>query len=198
MNIDIEKNKAYYESDDSIPCDCQYCFNYVINIEKEYPNISEFLKSMNVDILKPFDLIYKEDSKNKNVQYISCQYIVFGECRDDFETEVTGIKVTKSKSHTDTNVDGPHFILEFGPISLKYDVYQKNSSKITNYYNFLGKLINVKTYPFSKISILTLSNKEETIKVSLGKEAALRLDVGKMYDVGIVGKKVVSMKPYGS
>ena len=93
MNIDIEKNKAYYESDDSIPCDCECCFNYVINIAKEYPRIFEFLKSMNVDILKPFELIYIEDSKNKNVQYISCQYIVFGECRDDFETEVTGINL---------------------------------------------------------------------------------------------------------
>ncbi len=56
MRIDHEESVKYYRSDASIPRKCAYCKNYVLQIEKEYPCVCAYLRTMSIDALRPFEL----------------------------------------------------------------------------------------------------------------------------------------------
>lgn len=116
MTINFEMTERYYSSEKSEPCSCEGCRNYIRQIAAEYPDISEYLSKMKVDILRPFELIYIE--LGDIVEY-QCQYVVFGECEDDFSEILDGIKLVKCSSHPSTDIDEEHFVLEFGTVVLK-------------------------------------------------------------------------------
>lgn len=71
MNVNMKKTKEYYLSNASLPCDCAYCQNYILQIERKYPDIARFLADINVDIARPFELMSVELDK-KNVEYFLC------------------------------------------------------------------------------------------------------------------------------
>ena len=118
LKVDMDKTKGYYLSSDSLPCECAYCQNYVAQIERKYPDIAQFLASINVDVTKPFELISVE-LDNDNIQYMLCQYIVYGNCDENYYNSINGIEFGKSTCHPSTNIVDEHFVLEFGPINLK-------------------------------------------------------------------------------
>lgn len=118
MNVDMNKTKEYYLSDKSLPCQCVYCQNYIAQIRRKYPDITQFLADLNVDITRPFELMSVELDK-ENIEYLLCQYVVYGTCEDDYNISMGGIEFGKSSCHPSTNITEKHFVLEFGPIMLK-------------------------------------------------------------------------------
>lgn len=118
MIVNIEKNNEYYCSDKPELCDCDYCKKYIHNIKTTYPAIDKYLSEISIDIQKPFELGYIEHDKN-TVEYLSCQYVVFGQCEDNFSFKIDDVEFSKSTVHPDTNITEEHFVLEFGPITMK-------------------------------------------------------------------------------
>ena len=119
MNIDFDKNAKYYKSNESLPCDCEICKIYYKKIKLAYPKVSSYLESIKVDILRPFELLWVENDESHQIEFSNCQYIVFGECEDDFKECVGNITLEKSFLHPSTKyIKDKHFILEFGDIFL--------------------------------------------------------------------------------
>lgn len=120
MKVDLLKNLEYYKSDKSAPCECEVCKIYYKNIKNKYPKIAEYLKKLNIDILKPFELVWVESEENKTIEYEGCQYIVFGQCEDDFKLQIDGVMFENNTCfHASTeNIEGEHFVLDFGKIVL--------------------------------------------------------------------------------
>lgn len=122
MKIDFEKNIEYYKNIQSIPCDCEICQIYYKGIKSRYPEISDYLDSIHVDILRPFELIWLQLEEKKQVEYYCCQYIVFGDCEDNIKMQFGEITLEKSFNHPSTkDIAGKHFVIEFGPIVLPDD-----------------------------------------------------------------------------
>lgn len=120
MEVDLLKNLEYYKSDKSTPCTCEVCKIYYKNIKDKYPQIVSYLETLNIDILRPFELIWTENEENKTIEYIGCQYIVFGKCENDFKLNINDIIFEKNLySHPSTkHINGEHFVLDFGKIVL--------------------------------------------------------------------------------
>ncbi len=122
MTIDFDKNAKYYKSDEFLPCDCEICKLYYQKVKTNYPEITRYLESINVDILRPFELLWVENEQNDQIKFSNCQYIVFGDCEDDFKEHIGNITLEKSFLHPSTsNIQGEHFVLEFGDIILSTD-----------------------------------------------------------------------------
>ena len=117
MKINMKKTKDYYLSEKSEPCECIDCQNYVTQIKQKNSNIASYLASMNIDVLRPFELL-SVDVSDSEIEYLLCQYIVYGSCEDDYSTCIDNISFGKSNCHPPTNIKEEHFILEFGPIIL--------------------------------------------------------------------------------
>lgn len=116
IKIDKQKTQKYYRSDDSLPCECEICKYYIENIKSLCPEINEYFERIDVDILRPFELVWIDiDGK---IQYLSCQYVVYGLCSDDFSDTVGDLTVDYCICHTDTQITDKHFVLEFGPVEM--------------------------------------------------------------------------------
>ena len=90
MNID--ENKKYY---DNIArehlCQCVYCQNFLDEIKTTYPDVSEYLMTLGVDIEKPFEVFLPSDPTNGIMDYDGVQYLIAGD-RDGFnETSIGDI-----------------------------------------------------------------------------------------------------------
>jgi len=120
MKIDLLKNLEYYKSDNSIPCDCEVCKIFYNNIKDKYPKIVAYLEKINVEVLRPFELVWIENNENKTIEYEGCQYIVFGKCDDDFKFQIDEVVFENNicfHSSTD-HIKEEHFVLDFGKIIL--------------------------------------------------------------------------------
>ena len=123
MKINKELNLNYYDS--YVPCNCEMCENYYLQIKDKFPNICAFLESMNINPLKPFELIW--DDEEEYCVYFDCQYLVFGEIEENYKEVIDEIEITQNKYfHPSTGVEEEHFILSFGPIKLKNIIGGKN------------------------------------------------------------------------
>ena len=121
MMIDYENSKKYYEM--LKPCACGYCQLYCSKISECYPEIKKYLASIGVDISKPFELL--SYSRDREVVYYDCMYIVFGQCEDDFNEDIGEVNFWKNDGcHPDEDISERHFILDFGPVTLNWDGYK--------------------------------------------------------------------------
>ncbi len=120
MFIDLIKNSQYYDSEQSIPCDCEVCKIYYKQVEERYPDIARYLSSINVNILRPFELIWFDNENNNEIEYVSCQYIVFGTCDSNFTKKIGDIllQINKNDHPSDAHISDEHFIIDFGKIIL--------------------------------------------------------------------------------
>lgn len=117
MEINIQKNRNYYNSENLELCDCDYCKNYYKKIKNAYPKVSKYLETMGIDIEKPFELNYLEPLNGK-LEYIFCEYIVFGSIEENYNYKIEDVSFRKSDTHPITNIKEEHFVLGFGPIYL--------------------------------------------------------------------------------
>ncbi len=120
MKVNLLKNLEYYKSDESIPCDCDMCKIYYKNIKDKYPKIAAYLETLKVDILRPFELLWIENKKDETIEYLGCQYIVFGQCDEDFKFQIDEVVFENNTCfHPSTeHIEGEHFVLNFGKIVL--------------------------------------------------------------------------------
>lgn len=119
MEVNLNRNFEYYQSDESLPCDCVVCRNFFVQIKEKFPEINEYLLSLNVDICRPFELVWVELEKENKIKYWGCQYIVFGNCENDFVKKIGDIEfINNTTFHPITGISEEHFILDFGMLVL--------------------------------------------------------------------------------
>lgn len=75
---------------------------------------------MGIDIEKPFETMPLEPDEKKNIEYISAQYIAFGDIRYFKKTVISGVNIDIAVSHPSTNIKDNHFVIEIFPIILKW------------------------------------------------------------------------------
>ena len=122
MIVNKELNLKYYN--DYVPCDCEVCQNYYLQIKDVYPDICEFLEGIGVDPLKPFELLW--DEEGDYFVYFGCQYLSFGDIQENYKNVIEGIEITQNKYfHPSTGREEEHFILDFGTIKLKNIIRRK-------------------------------------------------------------------------
>lgn len=108
--VDKNKTKKFYE--EYMPCDCDNCRNFILQIKEKYPGLVKFLEEQGVNAKKPFELVSFE--QDEIVEYVDCQYLLFGDCPEDFEIDIDGVKITQSFTHLSTKgYSQPNFVLSF-------------------------------------------------------------------------------------
>ena len=121
LNIDIQKTKSYYSAlPETSLCDCGYCKNYRSQIRAAYPEVASYLAHLGIDIEKPFETSPLEPDSEGTLLYCACQYIVFGTCRENYQHEIDAVTFRIANSYPSTGISDEHFILEFSPVSLKF------------------------------------------------------------------------------
>lgn len=121
MNLDIEGTKSYYDHIINRDlCDCAYCQNYVREIKVTYPKVAEYLCSLGIDIEKPFETMPLEPDEAGYIEYISAQYIVYGEPDDFVKTVIGSVHVDVADTHPTTQINEAHFVIEIYPVRLKW------------------------------------------------------------------------------
>ena len=127
------KTKNYYRelNKDSL-CSCDYCRNYYKEVKAAYPELSDHLAGMGVDIEKPFETMPLEPYEGNieyiavpyegNIEYIAVQYIVMGNAADFKSEDVYGVHISIADSHPMTDIDEEHYVIEISPIRLKWAV----------------------------------------------------------------------------
>ena len=118
MKVNIEQNKRYYSSVQSLPCDCNYCKNYYLQIKTTYPNVCSYLESMGIDVLRPLELSSLEVNENNILEYCVCQYVVFGSYEENFHHKIGDVEFCIGTSYPNTGVNKEHFVLDFYTIFL--------------------------------------------------------------------------------
>ena len=111
LKVDKDKNRLFYNS--FTQCDCVNCRNFCNQIKSVCKDLKDFFLQYNINIAKPFELISFES--DVVTEYVSCQYLVFGECPDDLNIPIDGVSLTKNiDCHPSTKqYDQPNFILDF-------------------------------------------------------------------------------------
>lgn len=119
--MDIEATKLYYKQIAATDlCDCDYCKNYISEIKIAYPKLENYLTSLGVDIEKPFETMPLEPDEAGYIEYIGAQYIVLGSMGDFTDQAINGVKIYLTESHPSTGIFEEHFVVEIGPINLKW------------------------------------------------------------------------------
>lgn len=111
IKIDKEKNLEFYKS--FTPCNCISCKNFCMQIKAVCKELSDYFSQLNIDIEKPYELVSLES--DATTEYFSCQYLVFGECSDNFEIKLGNITLRKEiQGHPSTDAyEKPNFVLDF-------------------------------------------------------------------------------------
>lgn len=123
--MDTKKTKSYYEKlSQNDLCDCAYCQNYAHEIRTTYPELTEYLASLGVDIEKPFETMPLEPDETGYIEY-TVLYIVCGKIDDFAKTAVGSVTVNIADSYPSTEIEEPHFVIEIYPVRLKW-VMQRN------------------------------------------------------------------------
>lgn len=130
MNINKDITKNFYQV--YTPCECGDCQYFIIHIEEVQPLICEYLKSLNINPHKPYELQSIILEEEKRIEYIDCVYLVFGSIEHNQEMLINNIKVsiTKETIYPIEKMNDEYFIVSFGPISMSY---QKMCDKYLTY-----------------------------------------------------------------
>lgn len=121
LNLDIERTKSYYaQIGNRDLCDCAYCQNYSSEVKTTYPKVAEYLYSLGVDIEKPFETMPLDLDEMGYVDYISAEYIVYGNPDDFAKTIIGSVNVDVTDVHPSTQINEAHFVIEIYPIRLKW------------------------------------------------------------------------------
>lgn len=116
-----ERTRNYYKELVVIElCQCDYCLNYYEEVEKEYPELAQYLDELGIDIQKPFETMPLEVDKDGFIEYIGAQYIVFGNDLKFNESKIEDAKIYIETSHPSTVISEKHFVIEVSPIRLRW------------------------------------------------------------------------------
>ena len=120
MNINKELTNKFYESYN--PCNCGDCRFFIKNIENNQANIFKYLKSFNINPLKPYELVSIFNEKDRMIEYLDCVYVVFGTIDNEIETTIDGIKITScnKERYPLLKTNDEYFLITFGPVYMNY------------------------------------------------------------------------------
>lgn len=119
--MDIEGTKSYYEQISNRDlCDCTYCQNYISKVRVTYPEVAKYLSSLGIDIEKPFETMPLEPDEMGYIEYISAQYIVFGELDDFVKIVIGSVNVDVADTHPSTQINEDHFVIQIYPLRLQW------------------------------------------------------------------------------
>ncbi len=118
MQINKELTDKYYEN--YIPCNCENCRYFIKHIETEKPELCEYLRTLGINPLKPFELMSVYFEKDKRIEYFDCAYVVFGNSQENIEKEISGIKLStcSKERYPLLDTEEEYFLISFGPISI--------------------------------------------------------------------------------
>ena len=116
----IEKTRDFYKNYDDL-CDCAYCRNYIREIKKSYPDLVAFLDKIGVDVEKPFETMPGEP-ENNFIEYFGVQYLVIGDKKDFSKSNLGEVTIDLAKSFPDLGLDCNYYVIEVGPIKLKWTI----------------------------------------------------------------------------
>lgn len=119
-SIGTKDNRSGYGRENM--CGCAYCRNYCARIKAAYPEVARYLASLGVDIEKPFGVSPLEPDEDGYLEYCICQYIVFGTCSEDYSHQIGDVTFGRSDCHPSTKIKEEHFVLDFYPIKLKFEM----------------------------------------------------------------------------
>ncbi len=118
--MDSIKTENYYRTlDNNSLCSCDYCKNYYKEAKAAYPELSDYLAGIGVDIEKPFETMPLEPYEGM-IEYIAVQYIVMGNAADFKSEDVNGVHIDIADSHPMIEIDEEHYVIEISPIRLKW------------------------------------------------------------------------------
>ena len=87
--MDIEKTKSYYANfTREHVCKCDYCQNLIDEIKGAYPEVSEYLSSLGVNIERPFEVFLPVETEDGYMDYYEVQYLIIGNSEGFQETEI--------------------------------------------------------------------------------------------------------------
>ena len=116
----IEKTRDFYKTYDDL-CDCAYCRNYIREIKKSYPDLVAYLDKIGVDVEKPFETVPGEPESGF-IEYFCVEYLVMGDKKDFSKTKLGGVSINFAKSFPDPGLDCKYYVIEVGPIKLKWTI----------------------------------------------------------------------------
>ena len=70
----------------------------------------------------PFELFPLEPEPDGTILYPDAQYVIMGSSADFMPACIDGVDVRLAESHPVTDIDAPHFVIEAGPLRLKWIV----------------------------------------------------------------------------
>lgn len=122
MQINLELMKKHY--DEFIPCDCGDCRFFIKNIMNEQPKVCEYLSSIGINPLKPYELMSIYFDKKKEIWYLDCAYIVFGKLDKEISFEIGEVNIFSSlkEKYPLLETDEEYFIISIGKIVMNYKV----------------------------------------------------------------------------
>ena len=120
MKADKKRTEAYYAAlAEGELCHCAYCRNFYARVKAAYPLTVVFLAELGADIEKPLETMPLEP-ENGFLEYCA-QYLVFGECEDDFSFENGETECRKAVSHPSIEAEEPYFVLECFGVTLRFE-----------------------------------------------------------------------------
>ena len=94
--------------------------NYMKGVRAAYPRWAAWLQSLGVDIEKPLEAMPLEPEPNGMIEYCGVQYVILGDQEDFSCPPDPGMHAEITDSHPWTQLSEPHFVIEIGPIRLKW------------------------------------------------------------------------------
>ena len=119
MQIDYLKTDQYYKNIDNDICDCMYCRYFIDHIIEDRKDLDEFLKSMKIDIKKPYELSIPRIDEDGNLLYDFVQYLGIGKCEEAYNKQLSGVNITKATSYPFIDLSDDYFVLELYPLIIK-------------------------------------------------------------------------------
>jgi hypothetical protein len=120
--MDKIKTENYYRAlNNENLCFCDYCRNYYKEVKETYPELSDYLARMGIDIEKPLETMPLEPFEG-SIEYIAVQYIAMGNATIFKNENIEGVHICIADSHPTTDIDEEHYVIEIYPIRLKWTV----------------------------------------------------------------------------
>jgi hypothetical protein len=122
MIMDKIKTENYYRAlNNENLCSCNYCRNYYKEVKETYPELSDYLARMGIDIEKPLETMPLEPFEG-SIEYIAVQYIAMGNATNFKNENIEGVHICIADSHPTTDIDEEHYVIEIYPLRLNWTV----------------------------------------------------------------------------
>lgn len=118
--MNIEETKKYYDNikrEDL--CQCVYCQNLADEIKTAYPEVSDYLMTLGIDIEKPFEVFLPSEPAGGYMDYYGVQYLIAGDSTGFIETKIGDIEIYITDCHPSATHNGDYFVMQAGTFHIR-------------------------------------------------------------------------------